>query len=310
MAEVPDPVAGPGELLVDVMACLVSFPDLLMIQGRYQVTPGLPFIPGNEVSGVVTSVGDGVLGYAEGDRIFGPSISSGGLAQKARVQAAQSFVVPDEADFADATGILYSYGTSLHALRDRANLQAGESLVVLGAAGAVGLAAVELGNLMGAHVIAAASSEAKLELCRAHGAAETINYGHEDLKSRIRELTGGSGADVIFDAVGGPYSQPALRSIAWNGRFLVIGFAAGDIAQIPLNLVLLKGCSVVGVAWGSFGAREPAKNERNRQELLGWWQSGKLKPQAPNVYAFDQGVQAFADMAERRAAGRIVVSVS
>jgi NADPH:quinone reductase len=308
--EVPDPVARPGELLVAVKACSVNFPDLLMIQGMYQVKPHLPFIPGSEVGGVVTSVGDGVQGYAQGDRVVGSLVSGGGLAERVSLQADRTFVVPDAADLADATGFFYSYGTSYYALRDRANLQPGESLVVLGAAGAVGLTAVELGNLMGARVIAAASSETKLELCRAHGATETINYSTEDLKTRIRELTGGTGADVIFDPVGGSYSEPALRSMAWNGRFLVVGFAAGDIARIPLNLALLKGCSVVGVFWGRFVGHEPEKNERNRKELIAWWRSGQLNPHASNVYPFDQAVQAFLDMAERRAVGRIVVSVS
>jgi NADPH2:quinone reductase len=307
--EVDDPVVGPGQILVDVEACSVNFPDLLMIQDLYQFKPGLPFIPGSEVGGVVTEVGEGVTDFSVGDRVIGSSIFSGGLAEKASVQADTAVIVPEGANLPDAAGILYAYGTSHHALRDRAKIRPGENLVVLGAAGAVGLAAVELGALLDARVIAAASSEEKLDLCRAHGAHETINYSTEDLKTRIRELTGGQGADVLYDPVGGAYAEPALRSMAWDGRYLVIGFAAGDIPRIPLNLALLKGCSIVGVFWGSFVGREPEKHKANREELIGWWREGRLQPHTSSIYPFEKAAQAFTDMAERRAMGKVVVAV-
>jgi NADPH2:quinone reductase len=215
--------------------------------------------------------------------------------------------IPDDVAFEDAAGLLYAYGTSHHALKDRAGLKPGQSLLVLGAAGAVGLAAVELGKLMGARVIAAASTDEKLALCREYGAEATINYSTEDLKARTRELTGGEGADVVYDPVGGPFSEPALRSTAWDGKFLVIGFAAGDIPKIPLNLALLRGCSIVGVFWGSFVMREPERHRANIAELVEWWRAGKLKPHTSAIHKMDQAADAFRDMAERRAMGKVVV---
>jgi NADPH:quinone reductase len=217
--------------------------------------------------------------------------------------------IPDGIEFGPASSFLYAYGTSHYALKDRARLQPGESLVVLGAAGGVGLAAVELGALMGANVIAAASSDDKLELCRAYGAAETINYATEDLKTRIRELTDGGGADVVYDPVGGPYSEPALRATAWEGRFLVIGFAAGDIPAIPLNLTLLKGCEIVGVFWGSFVMRDPEHHRRNVEELAGWWRAGKLRPHVSSTYPLDRAAEAIRELADRKAKGKVVVTV-
>jgi NADPH:quinone reductase len=308
MAEVDDPVVQAGQILVDVKACSVNFPDLLMIQDLYQFKPKLPFIPGSEVAGLVVEVGEGVERFSPGDRVLGSSLFVGGLAERAVLAADTTVAIPDEIGFGDAAGLLYAYGTSHHALKDRALLKPGESLLVLGAAGAVGLSAVELGKLMGARVIAAASTDEKLELCRKYGADETINYTTEDLKTRIRDLTGGQGADVVYDPVGGPYSEPALRSTAWEGRFLVIGFAAGDIPKIPLNLALLRGCSIVGVFWGSFVTREAARHRANVTEMVEWWQQGKLRPHTSATYPLEQAGQAFRDMAERRAMGKVVVA--
>src|SRR6266540_765591 len=270
--DVDDPRAGDRQVVVDVMACAVNFPDVLIIHNLYQFKPALPFSPGAEIAGVVSSIGSAVDGVQVGDRIFA-SPGWGGLAEKIAVDAGSLIPIPDGIDFGPASSFLYAYGTSHYALKDRARLEPGETLVVLGAAGGVGLAAVELGVVMGAMVIAAASSDDKLELCREYGATMTINYATEDLKSRIRELTGGAGADVVYDPVGGQYSEPALRATAWEGRFLVIGFAAGEIPAIPLNLTLLKGCDIVGVFWGAFVGREPAHHLRNVEELIGWWRA-------------------------------------
>src|SRR5438270_2034652 len=304
IGEVDEPGVGPGQILVEVKACSVNFPDLLMIQDLYQFKPALPFVPGSEVAGVVRQVGEGVDRFQPGDRVLGSSLLLGGLAEAAALAADTTVAIPDEVDFADAAGLLYAYGTSHHALKDRADLQAGESLLVLGAAGAVGLAAVEIGKVLGARVIAAASTEEKLDLCRKYGADEVVNYTTEDLKLRVRELTDGQGADVVYDPVGGPYSEPALRSTAWDGRFLVVGFAAGDIPRIPLNLALLRGCSIVGVFWGSFVMREPDRHRANVAEMVGWWKQGRLRPHTSATYPLEQAAAALRDMAERRAMGK------
>jgi NADPH2:quinone reductase len=306
--EVPDPRAGPGQVVVDVYATAVNFPDVLMIQNLYQVKPELPFSPGSEVAGVVSEVGEGVTAASVGDRVL-LSLTSGGLAEKIATEAEAVIPIPEGIDFVHACGFLYAYGTSHHALRDRARLQPGEVLLVLGAAGGVGLAAVELGAVMGATVIAAASSDDKLELCRQYGAGLTINYATEDLKSRVRELTGGAGVDVVYDPVGGPYSEPALRSTAWDGRFLVIGFASGEIPKIPLNIPLLKGCQVVGVFWGSFVAREPERHRVNTTELFRWWQQGKLRPHVSSTYPLERAAEAMRELADRKAKGRVVVTI-
>lgn len=307
LAEIDEPVAAAGQLLVEVRACSVNFPDLLMIQDLYQFKPGLPFVPGSEVAGVVRSVGEGVDRFSPGDRVLGSSLFVGGLAEVAALAADTTVAIPDDVAFEDAAGLLYAYGTSHHALKDRADLQPGQSLLVLGAAGAVGLAAVELGKLMGARVIAAASTDEKLELCRKYGADDTINYSREDLKSRTRDLTGGQGADVVYDPVGGPYSEPALRATAWDGRFLVVGFAAGDIPKVPLNLALLRGCSIVGVFWGSFVYREPARHRANVEEMVGWWREGRLRPHTSSAFPLDRAGDALRELAERRAMGKVVV---
>jgi NADPH2:quinone reductase len=308
LEEVDDPVPGDGQALIDVHACAVNFPDVLMIQDMYQFKPPLPFSPGAEVAGVVSAVGAGVEGVSVGDRVIA-SPGWGGLAEKVAVNAEAMIPVPDDIDLTHASAFLYAYGTSHYALKDRGKLQPGETLVVLGAAGGVGLAAVELGAVMGANVIAAASTDDKLELCREYGASMTINYATEDLKSRIRELTGGVGADVVYDAVGGDYSEPALRSMAWGGRFLVIGFAAGTIPKVPLNLALLKSCDIVGVFWGAFVGREREKHRQNIAELMEWWREGKLRPHVSSTYPLEKASDAIRELADRRAKGKVVVTV-
>lgn len=307
--EVADPQPAAGQVIVDVRACSVNFPDVLMIQDLYQFKPQLPFTPGGEVAGVVSAVGEGVEGVSVGDRVLAHG-GSGGLAEKVVVAATSTLAMPDGVDFEAASAFLYAYGTSYHALEDRAHLQPGESLLVLGAAGGVGLAAVELGAVMGATVIAAASSEEKLALCRERGASLTIDYEREDLKARVRELTDGKGADVVYDAVGGKYAEPALRSTAWDGRFLVVGFAAGDIPRIPLNLPLLKSCSIVGVFYGAWAAREPARSQANLDRLVEWWAKGEIKPHVSATYPLEHAGQALRDLLDRRAKGKIVVTIT
>lgn len=304
--EQPTPQPGTGQVRVGVHACGVNFPDTLIIQGTYQFKPALPFSPGGEVAGVVQALGDGVTGYAVGDRVIAAT-TWGGYAEEVLAEAGRLIPMPAAMDFPTAAAFTLTYGTSHHALKDRAQLQPGETLLVLGAAGGVGLAAVELGKAMGARVIAAASSDEKLALCTAHGADATINYAREDLRARIKELTDGRGIDVVYDPVGGDLSEPALRSMAWNGRFLVVGFAAGRIPSLPLNLPLLKGCSIVGVFWGAFTRNEPARNAANLQELLLWWSEGRLKPHVSAVYPLERAVDALNDLVQRRVQGKAVL---
>lgn len=305
--EVPDPTPGPGQVVVDMAGCGVNFPDVLIVQDKYQFKPELPFSPGGEIAGTVSAVGEGVDDLQVGDSVLA-TLGWGGMAEKVVVHATSAIPVPSGIDLVQAAGFLLAHGTSHHALVDRARLQPGETLLVLGAAGGVGLAAVEIGALLGAHVIAAASSDEKLALCRAKGASETINYSTEDLKARVKELTDGRGVDVCYDPVGGDLSEPALRSMAWDGRFLVVGFAAGDIPKVPLNLPLLKGCSVVGVFWGAFTGKEPDRNAANIAELVGWLAEGKLDPHVSATYPLDRAVEAINDLAERRATGKVVVT--
>jgi NADPH2:quinone reductase len=308
LEDVEDPKPGPGQAILDVEACAVNFPDVLMIQDMYQFKPPLPFSPGAEVAGIVTALGEGVDSLSVGDRVLA-SPGWGGLAEKVAVDARSAILVPDGIDPVHASSFLYAYGTSHYALKDRGNLQPGESLLVLGAAGGVGLAAVELGAAMGANVIAAASTDEKLELCREHGATMTINYTTEDLKTSVRDLTGGVGADVVYDPVGGKYSEPALRATAWEGRFLVIGFADGEIPRIPLNLTLLKSCSIVGVFWGAFVGRERQRHRENVAELMQWWQEGKLHPHVSNTYPLERASEAIRELADRKAKGKVVVTI-
>src|SRR6266852_7302484 len=297
---------GRGQVVIAVKACGVNFPDTLIIQGKYQFKPPLPFSPGSEVAGVVKEVGAGVKHVKEGDRVIAFT-GHGGFAEEVLAEAAQLIPIPKGLDFTTASAFVLTFGTSHYALKDRAQLKPGETLLVLGASGGVGIAAVELGKVMGAHVIAAASSDEKLEVSKQHGADEVINYGAEDLKDRVKQLTGGKGVDVAFDPVGGNYSEPVLRGMAWNGRFLVIGFAAGDIPRIPLNLPLLKGCSIVGVFWGSFMERDPKRGRENIHELITWFTEGKLKPHVSSTYPLEHAAEALNNLMERKVTGKAVL---
>ncbi|MFP2994897.1 NADPH:quinone oxidoreductase family protein [Spongiivirga sp. MCCC 1A20706] len=307
--EVASVTPGENEVLVSVNACSVNFPDTLIIQGLYQFKPDLPFTPGSDISGVVKEVGEGVKHVKPGDEVFG-FVVNGGFAEEVIVPKNACFKKPPQMDFPIAASFMMAYGTSYHALKDRAKLLKDETLLVLGASGGVGLAAVELGKLMGARVIAAASSKDKLELCKKFGADEVINYKEEDLKARIKELTKGKGADVVYDPVGGSYSEPAIRGMAWEGRYLVVGFAAGDIPKIPLNLALLKGCAIVGVFWGSFAMKTPEKNMQNTMELMTWYAQGKLKPHIHKIYPLENAPDALEEMMNREVKGKVVIGVS
>ncbi len=267
--DLPSPRAGPGEAVISVKAASLNFPDVLIIQNKYQFKPPLPFSPGSELAGVVKEVGAGVSAFKPGDKVIAFT-TYGAFAEEAKTEAARLLPLPEGMDFVAGAAFLLTYATSDHALRDRAALRAGEWLLVLGAAGGVGLAAIDIGKALGARVIACASSEEKLAVCRSHGADATINYATEDLRERIQTITGKSGVDVVYDPVGGAYTEPAFRSLAWRGRQLVVGFAAGEIPKLPLNLALLKGASVVGVFWGDFARREP-KHFAERARQLGLW---------------------------------------
>lgn len=306
LEDVDDPVAGPGEIVIDVRAAGVTFPDALMIQDKYQFKAPLPFIPGGEVAGVVHSVGEGVSDFAIGERVVGSSGLTGGFAEYCKAPAAATRRIPENLGFAESTGMLYAYGTSHYGLKYRGKLQPGETLLVLGAAGNVGLAAVELGKLMGAKVIAAASSAEKLSVCRDRGADETIDYSKEDLKTRAKELTDGRGVDVVFDCIGGDYSEAALRAIAWEGRFLVIGFTAG-IPNLPLNLTLLKSCDVVGVFLGAMVSREPEKRIAIEAELDALAAAGKLNPYVSERFTLEDAPAALAGLLARKVTGKVVI---
>ena len=306
--DLPSPEPGANQVLIDVHAAGCNYPDYLIVQGLYQFKPSLPFSPGAEVAGVISAVGEGVTDFAVGDRVVANMIW-GGFAEQAIAEVASVVKLADGFDFKEASGLLLTYATSLYGLKDRGRLKPGETLLVLGAAGGVGLAAVQLGKALGARVIAAASSPEKLAFCKEAGADELIDYSQEDLKQRAKELTGGQGADVIYDPVGGDFTEAALRAIAWEGRFLVIGFAAGRIPQIPLNLALLKGCEIVGVFWGSFVARNPAGHRAHVQTLFDLWSEGKIKPVVSKTYSLENATQAIEDLGQRRARGKIVITV-
>lgn len=306
--EVPSPKPEAGQVLLSVHACGVNFADTLIIQGKYQFKPDLPFTPGGEIAGIIKAIGPGVTGLRLGDRVVAAT-TWGGYAEEALAEARRVLPMPDGMDFDTACAFLIAYGTSHHALKDRGELKPGERLLVLGAAGGVGLAAVELGAVMGARVIAAASSDDKLAICREHGAADTINYTREDLRGRLKELTDGQGVDVVYDPVGGDFSEPALRSIAWGGRFLVVGFAAGRIPNIPLNLTLLKGCSIEGVRWGGFAQNSPRRNEENMKELVAWFKEGKLKPRIYSRYPLERVADALHDLTNRNVRGKIILTM-
>ena len=304
--EYADPIIAADEVLIEVKACGVNFPDILIINNKYQFKPPLPFAPGGEVSGIVLATGEKVKHIKAGDRVLA-LCGWGGMAEKIAVNKNRVFPMYPGMDFITAASTLYNYVTSYHALKDRAKLQPGETLLVLGAAGGVGIAAVELGKLMGATVIAAASSPEKLKLCEEKGASHLIDYTKEDLRARIKEITGEKGVDVIYDPVGGTLAEPALRSIAWKGRYLVVGFAAGDIPQLPFNLALLKGCSVMGVFWGSFAEKEPVQSMQNLGALVQYLQSGKIRPSIHHIYPLEQGAQAIQDLMDRKVKGKAMV---
>lgn len=304
--DVDDPVPGPGEAVIDVHSAGVNFPDTLIIEGKYQFRPDFPFSPGSEVAGVVSALGEGVDSCKVGDRVISMT-GHGAFAEKVKVDAGRIMPMPDTMDYDTAAGFPMIYGTSWYALKQRAQLQAGETLLVLGAAGGVGYAAVELGKAVGARVIAAASTAEKLEVARRAGADEVINYSEESMKERVKELTGGQGADVIYDPVGGELGEECLRCIGWEGRLLVIGFTAG-IPRPPTNLVLLKGCQVVGVFWGSWTARDPAGSAENFRELFEMHAQGKLKPLVSKKFPLEQGADAIRWLGERRAQGKVIVN--
>lgn len=308
LEEVEEPELGPGQVRIAIKACGINFPDLLIISGKYQLRPPMPFSPGAEVAGEVVEVADDVVDFAPGQRVAAVSMF-GGMAEQLCVDAGAVVAVPDGVDDVTAAAFLLTYGTAYHALRQRADLQAGETLAVLGAAGGVGLAAVEIGKMMGATVIAAASSTAKLELTKAYGADHLINYSDADLKEGIKEITAGRGADVVFDPVGGELFEQCLRAVAWRGRLLVIGFTSGQIPVIPANLTLLKGSSVVGVFWGRFAEEEPKTNAQNTAHLFELLRDGKLKPHVSETYPLEHAASALQVLAARRAKGKLVIEI-
>ena len=306
LEEIDDPIAAENEAIVQVYSASLNFPDGLQIQGKYQVQPPMPLTPGSEIGGIITSVGAGIQGFAVGERVMAtPGI--GGLAEQVAVEANGLRKIPDSMDFKTAAGFAMIYTTSYHALKQRAQLQPGETLLVLGASGGVGLAAVELGKLMGAKVIAAASSDEKLEFVNRLKPDALLNYGDGELKERVKELTGGKGADVIYDPVGGDLFDQSCRSINWNGRLLVIGFASGRIPEYKANLALLKGASMVGVFLGRFRKEEPAEYERNFAELLEMYDAGKLKPIVTESFALTDFVDAFNVFTERKVMGKVTI---
>ena len=302
-----DPVAGPGQAVVRVHAAGVNFPDALIIQNKYQVTPELPLVPGSECAGVVESVGEGVQRVKPGDRVIALT-GSGAFAEKVMAPAEALTALPADVDFVTGSAFLLAYGTAYHALTGRAALQQGETLLVLGAAGGVGLAAIEIGKALGARVIAGASSPEKRNLCREHGADEVIDYAAAELKPALAALTSGKGVDVVFDPVGGPSTEAALRSCAWRGRHLVIGFANGEIPRLPANLTLLKGCSLIGVFWGRYVRTEPAAWASDLQTLFKWLREGRLRPHVAERYPLDRGAEALAALLARKALGKLVIT--
>jgi NADPH2:quinone reductase len=304
--ELPEVVPEAGKVAIKVEAAGVNFPDVLIIQNKYQFKPELPFTPGGELAGTVTAVGEGVTQYKPGDRVIA-FVGQGAFAQQIAVPEKSVMPMPPDMDFDTAAAITLTYGTSHHAVVDRAQLKAGETMLVLGAAGGVGLAAIEIGKALGARVIAAASSDEKLEICKQHGADATINYSTQDLREAIKASTDGKGPDVIYDPVGGIYAEPAFRSIGWRGRYLVVGFANGEIPKLPLNLTLLKGASLVGVFWGEYVRREPKANMAAMRELMGWLAEGKIRPHISGRYALADTPKALNDMAARKVTGKVVI---
>lgn len=304
--ELPEPVAGSGEVVIAVRVAALNFFDTLITRGKYQHKPALPFSPSGEVAGVVCRVGDGVTGLSVGDRVAA-YLGWGGAREKVVVAAQACVPIPAGVSDEVASGIAITYGTAIHGLRDRARLQPGETVAVLGASGGAGLAAVEIAKLMGARVIAVASSAEKLAIARQHGADEAVDYASGDLKATLRTVTDGAGVDVVYDCVGGTYAEPALRALAWQGRLLVVGFASGDIPKLPLNLVMLKGCDVLGVFWGESVKRDPAGHRANMADVLAWIASGRLRPRIHAAFALDEIAAAIGVLDRREAAGKVVI---
>lgn len=315
LEDVADPVAGPGQILVAVKACSVNYPDVLIIEDKYQFKPPRPFSPGSEVSGIVEAVGEGVANFKVGDRVLGATGSSGGMSEKVVLNAATAYELPAERSFAEGAALILTYGTSIHALLDRGHIKEGDTLLILGAAGGVGLAAIELGVAFGARVIAAVSSEEKAKVAREAGASDVVIYGRapfdkdqsKALSEAFKKAVGPNGADIIYDAVGGDYADPAIRSIAWEGRYLVVGFPSG-IPKLPLNLTLLKSCDVCGVFWGAFTMRDPEKNRDHIARLFRLWKDGKINPRVTDTFPLEKGGDAIAKMARREAIGKLVVT--
>ncbi|MGH1472730.1 MAG: NADPH:quinone oxidoreductase family protein [Cellvibrionaceae bacterium] len=305
--EISSPEVKAGQVLVNVGACGVNFPDTLIIEGKYQNKPDLPFSPGGEIAGEVISVADDVKTVAVGDRVIA-MCGWGGFAEEIAIDADRVIPIPNEMDYVTASAFILTYGTSYHALKQRAKIQPGETLLVLGAAGGVGLAAVELGKAMGAKVIAAASTAEKLQIAKDHGADECINYAEQDLKDAVKELTGGKGVDVVYDPVGADLFEPAVRATGWNGRVLVVGFAGGYIPKLPVNLTLLKGCSVVGVFWGTFTRKQPEDSAQNNKELIEMFLNGKVKPHVSETFPLEKAADALNVLANRQAKGKVVVT--
>lgn len=313
--DVIEPVAENGQVVVDVAACAINYPDTLIIRDRYQFKPGRPFSPGGEISGTISAVGEGVDDWRIGDRVL-CSMGNGGLRERVAVEASRLFRVPEGIDTVAASALLMTYGTTIHGLKDRGNIKQGDTVLVLGAAGGVGLSAVELAKAYGARVVAAVSTEEKAEVAKKAGADATVIYPRapfdkdtsKQLATDFKDAVGPNGADIVYDIVGGDYSEPALRSIAWEGRFLVIGFPAG-IAKMPLNLTLLKSCDIRGVFWGAFAAREPERNRQNIAELFDLWQAGKISPLISETYPLDRAHEAIAKLEDRGAIGKLVVTM-
>ncbi len=308
LQEIEQPTPQSTEVLIRVHACGLNFPDTLIIQGKYQFKPDLPFSPGSDIAGVIMAIGSEVKHLKVGDEVLAIT-PWGGLSELMVIEESRVFPKLKEMDFTIAASFMMTYATSYHALKDRAELKKGETLLVLGASGGVGITAIELGKLMGATVIAAASTDKKLAVCKSKGADHLVNYSTENLKERVKELTGGRGVDVVYDPVGGDYSEAALRATAWKGRFLVVGFAAGSIPRIPLNLALLKGCSIVGVFTGAFTVREKEKSIANSQQLLKWYQKGRIQPYLHAVYPLSETAKALREIMDRKAMGKIVISM-
>lgn len=316
LTELPDPTPAAGQVLIAVKACAINYPDVLIIEDKYQFKPQRPFAPGGEIAGVIEAVGEGVTGWAPGDRVIAVT-GHGGLVEKLTIDAVRLFRLPEGRSFEDGAALLLTYATTIHALLDRGHLREGQTLLVLGAAGGVGLAAIELGKAFGACVVAAVSSQEKAEAARAAGADRTIVYprgpldkeGSKALAEQFKTVVGPTGADIVYDPVGGDYAEPALRAIAWEGRYLVVGFPAG-IPKLPLNLTLLKSCDVCGVFWGAFAARDPQANKDHVERLFRLWSEGRIAPRVTETFALEDAGQAIARMASRQVIGKLVVRVS